>query len=169
MATYAEDYAEIRRLLARYARGSDRLDAELMRSVYWDDATDHHGSFKGGVDEYVSYMIDRLKKRYSRHLHCLGQSLIEVDGDYAFGETCHRTEHLLRAPDEGLNHVTVGRYVDRFAKRHGEWRILEREVVLDWFVVQPVGEMVSFWPYFGTADHNDPSYRVMKNDKLLGR
>ena len=37
----------IRQAALRYCRGVDRLDAELMRSAYHDDATDDHGVFVG--------------------------------------------------------------------------------------------------------------------------
>ncbi len=39
------DRDEIRQVMMRYARGLDRLDFELTRSCYWDDATEDHGSF----------------------------------------------------------------------------------------------------------------------------
>ena len=39
----------IRQAALRYCRGVDRLDAELMRSAYHDDATDDHGVFVGSA------------------------------------------------------------------------------------------------------------------------
>ncbi|HJY93624.1 MAG TPA: nuclear transport factor 2 family protein, partial [Streptosporangiaceae bacterium] len=48
-ATVAEAAAAeaIRQAALRYCRGVDRLDAELMRSAYHNDATDDHGVFVG--------------------------------------------------------------------------------------------------------------------------
>jgi hypothetical protein len=40
----------IHRVLTTYSRGVDRLDFESVRSCYWPDGTDDHGSFVGGVD-----------------------------------------------------------------------------------------------------------------------
>jgi hypothetical protein len=43
------DHEEIRQLLYRYARGVDRADAGLIRSVYTAEGTDRHGPFDGLV------------------------------------------------------------------------------------------------------------------------
>jgi hypothetical protein len=39
----------IERVLTSYSRGVDRFDFDLVRSCYWPDGTDDHGSFSGGV------------------------------------------------------------------------------------------------------------------------
>ena len=40
-----------------------------------------------------------------------------------------RFRHL---PDRSRQTFLCGRYVDRFERRHGEWRIAARTVVYDW-------------------------------------
>ncbi len=40
----------IARVLYTYSRAADRFDLELMRSCYWPDGTDDHGSYNGGLD-----------------------------------------------------------------------------------------------------------------------
>jgi len=54
MGTTVEDQLElllaeraITRILHSYSRGADRCDLELMRSCYWPDGTDDHGSYNG--------------------------------------------------------------------------------------------------------------------------
>ena len=39
----------IRDTALRYCRGVDRLDEDLMKSAYWPDATDNHGTFIGNA------------------------------------------------------------------------------------------------------------------------
>src|SRR5262245_17777267 len=41
------DKQAIQEVLARYCRGVDRADLELLRSVYHPDAIDNHGTFNG--------------------------------------------------------------------------------------------------------------------------
>ena len=50
MAYTAEQLSDmqcIRDAALRYCRGVDRLDVELMKSAYWEGATDDHGVFVG--------------------------------------------------------------------------------------------------------------------------
>ena len=46
----------IQRVPTSYSRGVDRFDFESVRSCYWPDGTDDHGSFVGGVDEFISFV-----------------------------------------------------------------------------------------------------------------
>ena len=43
------DKQEIHEVIMRYCRGIDRLDREMIRSVYHDDAIDEHGLWKGSA------------------------------------------------------------------------------------------------------------------------
>src|SRR6476469_9276615 len=87
------DRAQIAELSSRYSRAVDRLDADLLRSVYWPDGTDDHG---------------------------------------AYGE-CHWTGwYRFRQGDDVVDQVSNGRYLDRYERRNGEWRIQHRTCVSDW-------------------------------------
>ena len=68
----------ISRVLLSYSRGADRCDLELMRSCYWPDATDDHGSYNGGVDGFIEFVGPALQ-RFERTNHFLGNMLIDVD------------------------------------------------------------------------------------------
>src|SRR5262249_46053549 len=41
------DREAIRSLLSRFCRAIDRRDAELLATVYWDDAYEWHGAYRG--------------------------------------------------------------------------------------------------------------------------
>ena len=51
------DREAIRECALRYARGVDRLDADLMKSAYWPDATDDHGRFVGNGWEFAERVV----------------------------------------------------------------------------------------------------------------
>ena len=52
-----------------------------------------------------------------------------------------------------------GRYVDRFERRHGEWRIAERTVVVDWQRIDRVYEPDARMLTLGVRSRQDLAYR----------
>lgn len=126
-------HIEIGQVLLRYCRGVDRGDREMIRSVYHPDATDDHGTWTGlGVD-FADYIVDSLDRATGTSQHHVTSSFIEVDGDRASAESYFLAFHPTRdtAGEDTLAFVG-GRYLDRFERRDGDWRISERRVVLDW-------------------------------------
>jgi len=129
---------EIADVILRYARGIDRLDLELVRSCYHPDAYDDHGAFKGNVDEFIEAAGSFLP-RWTATQHFMGNMLIEVEGDVARAETYAVAYHRREAADgSGKDDVMGIRYVDRFERRDGSWRIAHRVVVTEWRRVDPV-------------------------------
>ena len=125
------DRVAITDLIYRYSRAVDRLDADLLRSVYWPDGTDDHGIFTGSAPDYVDWVMGFVGGWISTH-HDNTNILIELDGDVAYGE-CHWTGWYRRREGEQIvDQVSAGRYLDRFERRDGEWRILQRVCVSDW-------------------------------------
>ena len=124
------DKQEIFELLCRYMRGLDRLDRDILRSVYHDDATDDRGFFKGSADEFVDMAIGLLKKFDYCH-HMIGQTVIEVEGEVAFGEIYFHAYH--RRTEDALEKdlIIIGRYIDRYEKRTGVWKIAHRTELVD--------------------------------------
>lgn len=124
--------AEIGRVVARYCRGIDRVDLELVRSCYHGDARDEHGSFAGTVDEYVAWVAGLLAK-YDATMHFIGNQLVDFeDADTAWAETYGISVHRSASDAPHLNLTTGFRFVDRFERRGGEWRIAHRVAVADW-------------------------------------
>jgi len=152
------DEQAIKRVLARYCRGIDRLDQDLVRSCYHPDATEAHGTFTGSLDEYLTW-VWKLLGRYASTFHFIGNVLIEpVDADRARSETYGIAHH--RTADESAvgNLVTGFRYVDRFERRDGEWRIAHRAAITEWTSVD-----AHRWPLppsmpLGRRDRTDVVY-----------
>ena len=109
----------------RYSYGVDRLDADTMKSAYWPDAIDEHGSFVGNAHEFADYCIV-AHLRWSWTMHSIYTHQIDLgdDGVSARGEIYNIT-HLCRA-DTGAVDIWYGRYLDEYVKRGDEWRIIHR-------------------------------------------
>ncbi len=73
------DRQEILDLQATYCRGVDRLDLDLVRSVYADAGVDHHTGFDGSADELVAW-LDRGLRMLDGTRHVLGTHTCEIRG-----------------------------------------------------------------------------------------
>jgi hypothetical protein len=153
------DEREIRTVLARYARGIDRMDYDLVRSCYHKGATDDHGHFRGSADGFVAHLHESLSQ-FESSQHFLGTQLIEIAGDEARTETYCLALLRFSPHDEqpAIERSRKLRYCDRFERRDGEWKITERVVVFDFDRIDPVEnsggttQMV-----IGSRDEHDPA------------
>ncbi len=123
-------------LVYRLARGIDRCDAEIVRSVFHEDATDDHGVFHGTARDFVPWVMDVLATM-QRTQHCICNVLIEVNGDQARGESYFIAHHTITQDGKDVLMIAAGRYLDRFERRRGEWRIAHRQAVYDWSSTEP--------------------------------
>lgn len=158
-ARYAEllDRADISDCLNRYARGVDRVDEELIRSAFWEDAHDEHGAVSGSIDDFLAWFIPNQPNREAAQ-HILANHTVVLDGTTARAET-YFTSVAKHEGSDRLEQVG-GRYLDTFAKRDGQWRILRRLVLLDWQAVSDASGMTDRLSHSrrGSRDLNDPSH-----------
>jgi hypothetical protein len=119
-------------LVYTLARGLDRCDKALLLSVFHPDATDDHGGFKGTATEFVDW-VTGLLPTMERTQHLIGNVLIEVSGDRAVGEACFVANHdMTDGAGRPVRMIAAGRYLDRFERRDGAWKIAHRHAVYDW-------------------------------------
>jgi ketosteroid isomerase-like protein len=126
------DEREIEQVLVAYVRAIDRRDRGAIKAVYHPDATDDHGDFVGlGVD-FADHAIDVDLTHFAATSHLLSNITIDLRGNVAAVESYVLATHVTRREDSERLHIMAGRYLDRFQKREGEWRIAARRVVRDW-------------------------------------
>lgn len=180
------DRQQIIEVLHRYARGIDRGDVELLKTVYHPDATDAHGSFEGNAHEFADFMIPRITTQTNYSIHHVTNELVEVDGNRAIAESYlwgyHRVpggresvteffgeEYAARAEAEGTldcehEYLTGGRYLDKLTKRQGIWRIWRRQITVEWNQCQPSTMLLTGgrakYNLPGARDSSDPSYSL---------
>jgi hypothetical protein len=129
----------IRRRLLDYCRGIDRCDAELVASVYWPDATDDHGAYRGSGVDFGRYATEKLREHAEATSHLIGDSIFDVESDdVVLVETPVWAVHRCRDADGEFVERFGGRYLDRFERRDGEWRIADRLVTHDWDVKERI-------------------------------
>lgn len=147
--------------LYRYARGVDRADSDLVRSVFWPDARIRQSALHGSPEDLIAAWESRREEReVSFHLilnptvslHVAGRASLET---YAY---CASKARLADALE-----LIGGRYLDEFEARSGEWRILERRALVDWRCVTDASDMVArlkAGPH-GLRNSRDPSYETL--------
>lgn len=162
------DKSEIQNVLAAFARGIDRVDENLLRSVLHPDATLDFGPgiFQGTGNDYVHWVIGVLNGVRSSH-HMLGNMSADLEGDTALTETYFHAHFRLDKPIGREDVFMGGRYLDRFERRPGGpggvWKIMHRKQVLDWVRTEAVSDIFyhqnpdALWSY---RTKTDPSYQM---------
>ena len=162
-ATFLEELearTAIEDCLKRFARAVDRQDWKAAREAYHDDAVDDHGFFKGPPDEFLAH-IAKLHEVQEHSMHFNTNVLIEFQArDRAFVETYVLV--LQRFRDRRV--TASARYLDRFEKRNGEWRVGYRTLVFGDAVPDPMPQPPNFPPEFTVQKHglDDPLYRLRR-------
>jgi hypothetical protein len=161
------DKQAVTEVLLGYCRAIDRRDAELMRRVYWPDAIDDHAVFRGDIEAFIAFSLPFLEGVVTQHR--ITNIWIDITGaDAAFSECYFSAFHDFPAPEGGkarLERTVGGRYLDRHEQRGGEWRIIERTLVLDWYheragnSVWDSGRYANL-PNRGAPKPDDPLYRL---------
>lgn len=143
--------------LLRYTRGVDRIDLDLIRSAFWEDATNTHGPVHGSVENFISGWLPAQDLR-DLSFHMVSNQSAEIDGDFANCETYFMAGIKLKA--DNRIEMVGGRYVDLYEKRQGEWRIKTRLTLLDWQGLMDASQMKERLAkrHQGSRDRNDPSY-----------
>jgi len=154
------DRTAITDVLLRYCRGADRCDEDLIRSAYHPGALDDHGRFTGSAEDFASWVVGVLRETSLATQHALANVLIELRGESADVESSFVAYHL-KSDDAGERvEVFGGRYVDRFERRNGAWRIAARTVVHDWSTVLRGDAFPHRESYVqGRRDRQDAVYR----------
>jgi hypothetical protein len=127
------DRQAITEVLYLYCRACDRADEALMHSCFHPGSLHRHGGFNGTSADFVA-MATKIIARARVTKHTLTNVLVELDGDRAFSESHYCAYHRLVAPGTGVeeDNFSGGRYLDRFERRDGRWRIVERLGLLDY-------------------------------------
>jgi SnoaL-like domain len=97
------DKQSITERLLDYARGVDRIDRELICSVFHDGARLDYGAMFVGIREEFADFIAVIHPIMEAHSHHLSNIYITVEGDRAGSETYVVARLRSRAPDGALN------------------------------------------------------------------
>lgn len=119
------DEREIEKAVIETARAMDARDWPRLTSLIAEDA---YGELGSGPLHGRAAIVDLIRS-YLDHCgptqHLIGNVLVDVDGDRAISRAYVRDLHL-SAHEPDLTFHTLGDYTDRWERRSGQWRLVER-------------------------------------------
>lgn len=128
----------IRDLVLRYARGVDRKDVTLLRTLYAADSWDAHGHHYDGPAEGYFAFLERQLPHMHIGAHHVCNHLISVEGERAEGEVYAIAWHLIPDDAGGLKHdIQSVRYIDSYIFEDGDWKFARRDVSFDMKIAFP--------------------------------
>ncbi len=177
------DREEIRQVMYKFFRATDRRDRALARSVFWEDGHCESGESRWMPSNLSEEFGARFERDFESTIHYMANMIFEMKGDVAVVETYAIACHLLSSRPEDVLDV-VGptrfaeldtskrhewwmglRYISQFEKRDGTWRIKIHRYISEWTKVVPYegnapGEgYLAFIPLTGRRDREDASYQ----------
>jgi SnoaL-like domain len=127
------DRQAISEVLYLYCRACDRADEVLLRGCFHPDSTHRHGGFEGLSADFCGFTM-KIIGRAKVTKHVLTNVSIEIDGDRAWSEAHYSAYHRTVRREDGTeeDNFSGGRYLDRFERREGRWRIAARIGLIDY-------------------------------------
>jgi hypothetical protein len=176
MTALAEQYgaeelrhrAEITDRFYLYSHCVDRRRWDLLDQVFHEDATWWVSSI--GTDNHWREAMDSSRELFAVALdathHQVGNILISLDGNAADSEALITAYHRVRAdaPSGGMfggtgcayDLLAGGRYLDRWERRDGVWKIARRRVHSEWRHLQPASDgILASIPLEARGKHDD--------------
>lgn len=180
------DRQAIVNVLGTYCRAIDRLDLELLKSVYHADGFDDHGAMKLNAHEFAEKIVEKLRCLCTYSMHTITQTVIDVKGDKAKSEAYYLGYHTIAAGAASIEaffgptylaeqrakgnldrphaYMCGGRYIDILHKRDGQWRIFNRRITNEFTISQPESDHSEGMPaafYVPSApDRTDAIYNI---------
>jgi hypothetical protein len=173
MGDDAEAKLEIHEVLYQYCRSMDRMDAALALDCFEPDGElEYSGLYRGSPAGFVEWLWP-VHGAMVAHSHMVTNIIVDVtNGDTAVSEAYVLVTLRIENKGELVDLIGKGRYLDRWRRFEGRWRIAHRTYVSDLGTVHPVGTR-NFGDLFrtgspgqqrviaATRDTNDPSYALL--------
>ena len=139
------DVLELNRLAYRYAAAVDACSVADFLDVFHPDARlrtyhpDAEEPFSDAVGhEQLAFIPNRMREMFRHTAHQMTNHLVDVDGESATGTVLCAARHLSIESDAPTALTVIIRYVDRYERRAGSWRILDRQIRFLWSERHPV-------------------------------
>jgi 3-phenylpropionate/cinnamic acid dioxygenase small subunit len=129
-----EAISNIQEVLYRIARCIDRRDWAGLQKLADEDCVFDYGVYRGGFSGFAEWLLVRHKE-ITRSSHLIGNIIVEfASSDVALVESYITSSQRSADPDNTdalFDLITYARYIDRFERQNGCWRIKKRTLLID--------------------------------------
>lgn len=109
-----------------FARAMDDRDWAAIRAILAEDAVADMGTGRLEGPEAIIGLMQYFLDRCGTTQHLIGNIVVTVAGDTAESRAYVHDSHLPAGDDPGAVYFTLGDYNDRWERRDGRWRMIER-------------------------------------------
>lgn len=142
------DVIELRQLVHGYAAAIDACDVDAFLAVFAPHArlrSYHPGAEEPFADlaghEQLASIPIGIHNIFRCTAHMMANPLFELDGDTATGSGLCTARHLSDDPAEPGALTVIIRFVDRYERLAGVWRIVDRQLRFLWSELHEVVEI----------------------------
>ena len=124
---------QIAELTEAFCRSIDRCDEASLAAMFHRDGMVSNGVFMGSGSQFAAEICRTVRAVFNRTFHTITSQRLDIRGEQATGET-HIVIVGAMTRDDGApaEIVSHGVYIDRFERRSGVWKFLERRFLCDW-------------------------------------
>ncbi len=117
----------------RYVRSVDTRDWKTSVDVFHPDGVLYvvEGGEKrriGGIPEIEAFFREIASRDFTFARHSITNPVVAIEGDKASFTSYYHTTFL----HDTFTKVIYGYYDDRLVKEKGDWRLLEKQIILGW-------------------------------------
>jgi SnoaL-like domain len=159
-----EDREAVRSVVIAIAAGVDRHDVALLRASIWPEAHIDMGGPQPTTGEAFAAALTPPAKPARGRMHLTGNHRVRVDGDGAEAESHVISCQEVQGAEGDETRVRAGRYLDRFERREGVWKLSRRVFVDEWSRLDPVARQPAVGARRSAPAPHDPVYAELTLD-----
>jgi 3-phenylpropionate/cinnamic acid dioxygenase small subunit len=118
-------------LTIAYCWAIDSHEWDTLRSIFVPEATALLGDERDGIESIIARISSALTPLDASQ-HIVSNHQVAINGDSATSRCYFQAQHVRRAAEGSPNYIVAGRYQDRLVRTAHGWRILRRDLLVDW-------------------------------------
>jgi ketosteroid isomerase-like protein len=133
------DVVQLNQLAYSYAAAVDACDVDAFLGVFHPDArlrSYHPDAAEPFADlsghDQLATIPNTMRGMYRHTAHMMTNHLVEVHGDFGNGQVLCTTRHLSNDAERPNSMNVIIRYIDRYERREGAWKIADRQIRFLW-------------------------------------